>query len=147
MQQSVIRIVNCWISVRFPQVRNSSRVRLHQHASSFTIFSQVHVILVVAEQESVYGMSGTEGQDLGGTDAIDLQLSMGATVSSRMPTTAVDTSIDSTSNTFDRHEEFVPSDAISWRQGKFSWLEMVLLDCSAQSANHLMKDSRKLKTT
>ena len=41
---------------------------------------------------------------------------------------AVDTTIDSTSNTFDRHEEFVASDSISWRQGKFSWLEMVLLD-------------------
>ena len=57
---------------------------------------------------------------------------------------AVDTTIDSTSNTFDRREEFVASDAISWRPGKFSWLEMVLLDCE-QSANHFMKDSRKLK--
>ena len=46
---------------------------------------------------------------------------------------AVDTSIDSTSNTFDRHEQFVASDSISWRQGKFSWLEMVLLDCSASN--------------
>ena len=45
----------------------------------------------------------------------------------------VDTTIDSTSNTFDRHEEFVASDSISWRQGKFSWLEMVLLDCSASN--------------
>ena len=32
-------------------------------------------------------MSGTEGQDPGGTDPIDLQLSRGATGSSRMPTT------------------------------------------------------------
>ena len=46
---------------------------------------------------------------------------------------AVDTTIDSTSNTFDRHEEFVASDAISWRQGKFSWLEIVLLDCSTSN--------------
>ena len=46
---------------------------------------------------------------------------------------AVDTTIDSTSNTFERHEEFVATDAITWRQGKFSWLEMVLLDCSASS--------------
>ena len=30
---------------------------------------------MVAEQESVYKISGTEGQDLVGTDAIDLQLS------------------------------------------------------------------------
>ena len=36
---------------------------------------------------------------------------------------SVDTTIDSTSNTFDRHEEFGASDATSWRQGKFSWLE------------------------
>ena len=41
---------------------------------------------MVAEQEFVYGMSGTEGQDLGGTDPIDLQLPRGATGSSRMPT-------------------------------------------------------------
>ena len=32
-------------------------------------------------------MSGTEGQDPGGTDPIDLQLPSGATGSSRMPTT------------------------------------------------------------
>ena len=32
-------------------------------------------------------MCGTEGQDLGGTDPIDLQLPRGATGSSRMPTT------------------------------------------------------------
>ena len=36
---------------------------------------------------TVYGMSGTEGQDPGGTDPIDLQLPRGATCSSRMPTT------------------------------------------------------------
>ena len=30
-------------------------------------------------------------------------------------------------------EEFVASDAISWGQGKFSWLEIVLLDCSARN--------------
>ena len=40
---------------------------------------------------------------------------------------------DSTSNTFDRHEEFVASGTISWRQGKFSWLDMVFLDCSASN--------------
>ena len=43
------------------------------------------------------------------------------------------TNVNDLSNTFDRHEEFVASDAISWRQGKFSWLEMVLLDCSASN--------------
>ena len=45
----------------------------------------------------------------------------------------VESSRHSTSNTFDRHEEFVASDSISWRQGKFSWLEMVLLDCNASN--------------
>ena len=41
---------------------------------------------------TVYGMSGTEGQDPGGTDPIDLQLPRGATGSSRMPTTEQSTS-------------------------------------------------------
>ena len=36
---------------------------------------------------TVYGMSGTEGQDPGGTDPIDLQLPTGVTGSSRMATT------------------------------------------------------------
>ena len=61
---------------------------------------------------------------------------------------AVDITIDSTTNTFDRHEEFVASDAISWRQGKFSWFAKgpSWLQCE-HSANHFMEDSRKLKTT
>ena len=62
---------------------------------------------------TVYGMSGTEGQDLGGTDQIDLQLPRGATSSGtpQKSTPKVHTS--------DRHAEFVASDAVSWRQGKF----------------------------
>ena len=79
-------------------------------------------------------MSGTEGQDPGGTDPIDRQLpKRGNWQQSNADDRAVDTTIDSASNTFDRHEEFVASDAISWRQGKFPWLEMVLLDCSASN--------------
>ena len=74
-------------------------------------------------------MCGAEGQDPGGTDPMDLQLPRGATGSGREQ--SIDTTIDSTSNTFDRHEEFVTSDSISWRHGKFSLLEMVLHDCSA----------------
>ena len=46
---------------------------------------------------------------------------------------AVDTTIDSTSKTFDRHEEFLASHFISWRQGKFSWLEMVLANRAQRS--------------
>ena len=34
----MIRIVTCWISEQFSRVRKSSRVRLHQHASSFTLY-------------------------------------------------------------------------------------------------------------
>ena len=68
-------------------------------------------------------MSGTEEQDPDGADPIDRQLPRGATDTSRMPTTE-HIIIDSISNTFDRHEEFVASDVTSWRQGKFSWLEM-----------------------
>ena len=75
-------------------------------------------------------MSGTEGQDLGGTDPFDLQLPRGATGRSREQSTPQSTApvtrlIDTKS--------FFASDAISWRQGKFSWLEMVLLDCSASN--------------
>ena len=71
-------------------------------------------------------MSGAEGQDLAGTDPIDLQLPRGAT-SSGTP------NVNALSNTFDRHEEFVANDARSWTLGKFSWLEMVLLDCHASN--------------
>ena len=43
---------------------------------------------MVAEQElTINGMSGTEGQDLGGTDPIDLQLPRGATGNSREQST------------------------------------------------------------
>ena len=58
-------------------------------------------------------MSGTEGQDPGGTDPIDLQLTRGAIGSSREQSAT----IESTSNTFDRHKEFVASDSTSWRLG------------------------------
>ena len=52
-----------------------------------TVFNTYN-IKVVAEQESQStGMSGTEGQDLGGTDPIDLQLPRGATGSSRKQST------------------------------------------------------------
>ena len=61
-------------------------------------------------------MSATEGQEPGGTDPIDMQLPRGA---NWQWSRAVDTTIDSTSNTFDRHEEFVASGSKSLRQGKF----------------------------
>ena len=64
-------------------------------------------------QVRVYGTSGAEGQDLAGTDPIDLQLPRGAT-SSGTP------NVNALSNTFDRHEEFVANDAISWTLSKFS---------------------------
>ena len=51
------------------------------------------------------------------TDPIDL--SVVAKRSDWQQSRAVDTTIDSTSNTFDRHEEFVASDSISQREGKF----------------------------
>ena len=88
MQRSVIRIVNCWISEHFSRVRKSSRVRVHQHASSFTLY----VTKKIKKNGSgagvtVNGMSGTEGQDRGGTDPIDLQLPRGATGNSREQST------------------------------------------------------------
>ena len=105
---------------------------LHPHASS------LHTVQIFSTgsgaRVTVYGMSRTEGQDPGGTDPIDLQLPRGSNwQQSNADDRAVDTTIDSTRNAFDRHEEIVASDAISWRQGKFSWLEMVLLDCSASN--------------
>ena len=88
-----------------------------------------------------------EGHQPAGTDPIDLQLPRGVGGSSRMPTTrANDATIDSTSNTFDRHQEFVASDSISWRQGKFSCLEMVLLDSQCeQSAKPLCEGLKKIE--
>ena len=59
-------------------------------------------------------MSGTEGQDPGGTDPIDLQLPRGAIGNKQ--SRAVDNTIDSTSNTFDGQGEFVASDSVSKRQ-------------------------------
>ena len=53
----------------------------------------------------------------------------------------MDTIIDSTSNTSDRNEEFVASDSISMRQGKFSWLEMLLLVCNASNQLKKIEDN------
>ena len=62
----MISIVNCWI---IEQILTSPNV----------IESQI--------SSAIYGMSGTERQELAGTDQIDLQLPGGAAGSSRMPTT------------------------------------------------------------
>ena len=85
MQQSVIRIVNCWISEQFSRLRKSSRVRVHQHASSFTLL--YYIFWGSGAGVTINGMSGTEGQDPGGTDPIDLQLPRGATGNSREQST------------------------------------------------------------
>ena len=90
-----------------------------------------------------------EGQEPASTDPIDLQLPRGAAGSSRMPTTEQTTPQSTAPETrLIDTKSLLQSDSISWRQGKFSWSEMVLLDCSAsKSANHFMKDLRTLKTT
>ena len=49
VQRSVIRTVDCWISEQFSRFRKSSRTRVHQHASSFTLCI-TYIIKVVAEQ-------------------------------------------------------------------------------------------------
>ena len=134
--------MNCWISEQFSRVRKSSRVRVHQHASSFTyiyIYNITYYRQVVAEQE----LQSTEC--LGRKDRILAEL-IQLTCSCREEQLAVvescrHTTIDSTSNTFDRHEEFVASDSISWRQGKFSWL--VLLDCSASNQQTTLKRTQE----
>ena len=94
-------------------------------------------------------MSGTEGQEPAGTDPTDLQLPRGAAGIGRVPTTeqpAPQASATPVTRLIDTKS--LLQDSISWRQGKFSRLEMVLLDCSAcKSANQFMKDSRKLRTT
>ena len=106
-------------------VDTSPRVIASQISSARVIntLKIIHNVKVVAEQVSQ--------QEPAGTDPTDLQLPRGAAGKSNADDRAIDTTIDSTSNTFDRHEKFVASDSISWRQGKFSWFEMVLLDCSA----------------
>ena len=76
----------------------------------------------------------TAGHYPGGTDPIGSAVAKRSNCQqSNADDRAVDTTIASTSNTADRHEEFVARDAISWRQGRFSWLEMVLVDYSARN--------------
>ena len=70
-------------------------------------------------------MSGTEGQEPAGSDPIDLQFPGGAAGSGSLQ------NVNAISNTFDRHKEFVAGNSISWRQGKFCWLEMIVPDYSA----------------
>ena len=82
-----MRIVDCWI---IEQIVTSPKVIASQISSVGVIntFDITHNFEVVAEQVfKIYGMSGTEGQELAGTDPIDLQLPRGAAGSSRMPTT------------------------------------------------------------
>ena len=50
--RSVTRIVNCWIIEQFSRVRESSRVRVHQHASSFTSDTTSKIQKMVAGQGS-----------------------------------------------------------------------------------------------
>ena len=54
-------------------------------------------------------MSGAEGQDPAGIDPID------PAVAKRCNEQRKYTNVNALSNTFNRHEEFVASDAISWR--------------------------------
>ena len=72
-------------------------------------------------------MSATEGSELAGTGPIDLQLPRRAAGSGnpQTSTTPATRLIDTKS--------FVASDSISWRQGKFPELDMVLPDCSASN--------------
>ena len=81
-------------------------------------------IKVVAEQES----QSTEC--LGRKDRILAEL-IQLTCSCQVEQLAAVECRRQSSRHHNRHEEFVASDAISWRQGKFSWLEMAFLDCSA----------------
>ena len=70
-------------------------------------------------------MSGTERPEPAGTDPIDLLLPRRSNSQRKRK------NVNDTSDTFDRHKEFVARDSIQWRQGKFSFLEMVFLDRSA----------------
>ena len=66
VQRSVIRIVNCWTSEQFSRVRKSSRVRVHQR---HRYIKKIHIIKKWSGASvTVYGMSGTEGQEPAGTD-------------------------------------------------------------------------------
>ena len=127
VQRSVIRIVNCWISEQFSRVRNSSRVRVHQHPSSFTLHTK-NIKSGCGASVTVYVMSGTEGQELGGIDPLDLLLPRGAIGSGREQTTPQSTAI----RLIDKKSllQVTPNHR---RQGKFSCLEMVFLDYSASN--------------
>ena len=102
----------------------------HQHITDYYI----KILCGSGASVAIYGMSGMEGQEPASTDQIDLQLPRGAADCSRMPTTEQTTPQSTAPATrFDRHEESVASDSISWRQGECSWFEMVLLDCSGSN--------------
>ena len=76
-------------------------------------------------------MSGTEGQEPGGTDPVDLQLARGATGSGRVQSTPQSTA--PVTRLIDTKSLLQVTPSHSWTQGKFSWLEMVLFDCSASN--------------
>ena len=125
----MIRIVNCWINEQFSRVRNSSRVRVHQHASSFTLHTK-NIKSGCGASVTVYVMSGTEGQELGGIDQHDLLLPRGAIGSGRDQSTPQSTApvtrlIDT--------QSLLQVTPYHRRHGKFSCVEMVFLDCSASN--------------
>ena len=73
----MIRIVNCWI---IEQILTCPKVIASQISSG-------KIKSGSGAGVTIYGMSGTEGQEPAGTDPIDLQLPRGAACSSRMLTT------------------------------------------------------------
>ena len=150
-----MNIVNCWIIEQLP---TSAKVIASYQQASSTHLTQHTEKIGSGASVTIHGMSVTEDRNLRGTDPLDLWLPRGAAGSSRMPTTANDATIDSTSNSIDRHEEFVVSDSISWRQGKFSLLEMVgpsliavrairkpLCEALKKIEDNMSEDSRKTR--
>ena len=55
VQRSVIRIVNCWISEQSSRVRKSSRVGVHQHASSLHKYNKKKVAEQVLQSTECLG--------------------------------------------------------------------------------------------
>ena len=109
--------MNCWIR---KTILTSQKVFTSQSSSARVIITLKITFNLKAVAEQVLQSSeclGRKNRNL----AVLIQPPGVAKRSNWQWSRAVGTTIDSTSNTFDRHEEFVASDSISWRQGKWKW--------------------------
>ena len=115
LQRSVIRIVFCWI---IEQILTSPRAIASQISSARVIstLNNKHDLKVVAEQVlQSRECLGRKDRILPVLIQVICSCQEEQVQQSNADDRAIDTTIDSTTNTIDRHEEFVACDSISWR--------------------------------